>query len=238
MRIAPDGGEAESLGCTDGFIAGIAFDGRGGLLACDIRFGCLYRLDLESRELTRFGTASLNVPNFPVVDLARNCVYVSDSFSLDEPGPGVWRYDLSSAAATLWYGQPMAFANGMALGLDGASLYVVESKARKVTRLEINPDGSAGACSTYAQDLGAFPDGLSFDCDGNLYVSCYEPSEIYRVAPSGKTELLIKDPEATLIAHATNTAFRGKEMFSTNLGRWHITKINLGVPGPALPLIY
>jgi len=238
MRIAPDGSDVESYGCTDGFIAGIAFDGKGGLFACDIRFGCVYRLDIASRALKKFGTVSFDVPNFPVVDLPRNSLYVTDSFSFDEPGPGVWRYDLSTGEADLWHNQSMAFANGMALGLDGQSLFIVESKERKVTRLEINPDGSAGSCSTYAENLGAFPDGLSFDADGNLYVSCYEPSEIYRVTPDGETELLIKDPEATLIAHATNTAFRGSDLFSTNLGRWHITKIDLGVQGAALPLKY
>lgn len=236
VRIVPDGSEMEALACTDGFIAGIAFDGKGGLLACDIRHGCLFRYDLRAKSLNRFGTASFAMPNYPVVDFARNCCYVSDSYSFDQPGPGIWRYDLDTGEADIWLEKPLFFANGMALGLDGKSLFVVESKRRKVSRITIGEDGSPAGYEDYALNVGAFPDGLSLDLEGNLYVSCYEPSAIYRVSLDGEVELLIHDEEATLIAHATNTAFRGREMFSTNLGRWHITRINLGAEGPALPL--
>lgn len=238
MRIEPDGSDVRSMGCTDGFIAGIAFDGNGSLFACDIRFGCMFRLDLASGKLERFGDAQFAVPNYPVIDRGRNCMYVSDSFSFDEPGPGVWRYDLSTGAAQVWDNRPYAFANGMAMALDGNALFVVESKQRMVSRVGIAADGSPGDKRVYVSDVGTFPDGLSLDLDGNLYVSCYEPSMIYRVAPDGTKELLIHDDEATLIAHATNTAFRGSEMFSTNLGRWHITRIDVGAKGPDLPLKY
>jgi len=238
MRIAPDGSDIEARGCTDGFIAGIAFDAEGHLYACDIRFGCMFRLDANSGELSRFGDATLAIPNYPVIDLGRDCMYVSDSCSFDQPGPGVWRYDLKSGEAEIWDDRLYAFANGMALSPDGQSLLVVESKLRKVSEIAIQSDGSPGEKRDLITDVGAFPDGLSVDRAGNVYVSCYEPSAIYRRTPAGAVELLIHDPEATLLAHATNTAFRGNELFSTNLGRWHITRIQLADDGPPLPLIY
>lgn len=238
MRIEPDGTDVKSFGCTNGFIAGIAFDGDGGLFACDIRDGHIYRLDIETRELSKFGTSSLAIPNYPVVDLARKCLYVSDSVSFEEPGVGIWSFDLETSEGSPWCEDLLFFANGMALGPDGQSLFVVESKKRQVTKIAINADGSSGELSVYASDLGAFPDGLSFDAEGNLYVSCYEPSEIYKVTPTGEVRMLIKDVESTLISHPTNSAFRGNEFFTTNLGRWHITRTELDVEGLMLPLKY
>jgi len=237
LRIEADGSQMASLGTTGGFIAGIAFDGDDNLLACDIRHGCMFRLDTASGRLERFGSARLAIPNYPVVDLRRGCLYVSDSHSFTEPGPGVWRYDLASGEAQLWYAGALAFANGMALALDGDSLLVVESLECRVVRIPIRQDGSAGEPAPLLEGVREFPDGVALDRQGNLYVSCYEPSWIYRADPDGgNLRLLIHDPVATVIAHPTNMAFRGGTLFTTNLGRWHITRIELGVEGPALPL--
>ena len=41
-------------------------------------------------------------------------------------------------------------------------------------------------------------------------------------------ELLIEDRAATTIAHPTNVAFKGADrLYTANLGRWHITEIDL-----------
>ena len=71
------------------------------------------------------------------------------------------------------------------------------------------------------------PDGLAFAPDRVLYISCYEPSRIYRLRPGGSLEILIEDRKATTIAHPTNIALKGDKMYTANLGRWHITEIDL-----------
>ena len=65
--------------------------------------------------------------------------------------------------------------------------------------------------------------GLSPDKD-YLYVACYEPSRMYRVSTEREIHLLI-DPMAHTLCHPTNCAFRGEELFTSNLVRWHITRI-------------
>ena len=50
---------------------------------------------------------------------------------------------------------------------------------------------------------------------------------IYRLKPGGALETLIEDPAATTIAHPTNIALKGNRMYTANLGRWHITEIDL-----------
>lgn len=237
-RIAHDGSRIETVASTGGFMLGIAFDTTGMLYCCDLMHRTVFRVDPQRGTATPFadGDGDLKIPNFAVVDEQRGALFVTDSHAPDEPGPGVWRFDLETGRGGLWFDAPLVFANGMALDIDGESLLVVESFARRLTRIPIQPDGRAGQPRVVAEDLGRVPDGIALDAQGNAYVSCYEPSCIYRVAPSGDTALLIADPEAHMLCHPTNIAFRGDELFTANLGRWHITRIQVDVAGCPLPL--
>ena len=76
------------------------------------------------------------------------------------------------------------------------------------------------------------PDGLAFAPDGSLLISCYEPSRIYRWRKDRGLDVLIEDPAATTLAHPTNIAFKGDKLYTANLGRWHVTEIDLAaIPG-------
>jgi gluconolactonase len=238
-RISRDGSRIELKASTEGFTLGLAFDGGGNLYTCDLKHAAVFRLDGAGR-LELFteggGEAKLRVPNFPVVDEDRNCLYVSDSYDMAEPGPGVWRFDLDTGKGGLWYDRPMTFANGMALSPERDFLYVAETFAQRVVRVPVLRDGSAGEAEVFVEDIERLPDGLAFDAEGNLYVSCYEPSRVYKVAPGGASELLVDDPEAHTLCHPTNVAFRSAELFTANLGRWHITRVHVGAEGLPLPV--
>lgn len=75
---------------------------------------------------------------------------------------------------------------------------------------------------------------MAFDTAGDLYVACYEPSQVLRVAPDGTVKCLIQDEEAHLLCHPTNLTCRDNMLFTTNLGHWHITAIETTAEG--LPL--
>ena len=82
------------------------------------------------------------------------------------------------------------------------------------------------------------PDGIAFDADENLYVSCYAPNLIYKVNKGGEVSTLVEDWEAHTLSNPTNIAFGGPaydELFSSNLGRWHISHINIKTKGLKLP---
>ena len=227
LRIAADGSKVERMGSTGGFALGIAFDSRGNCFICDLRYAALFRYDAASGKVEKFASSGILVPNYPVVDEKRGVLYVSDSRGNNNIGPGVFRYDLKTGEGGVWCSAPMDFANGMAMAPDGKGLYVVESDRAQVSYVPINADGSAGAPRTFVSGVDNVPDGLAFDLDGTLYVSCYEPSRIYRLKPGGALETLIEDPAATTIAHPTNIALKGSKMYSANLGRWHITEVSL-----------
>jgi hypothetical protein len=48
---------------------------------------------------------------------------------------------------------------------------------------------------------------------------------LYRWCDDQGLELLYYDEEAHMLCHPTNCAFRGNDLFTANLGRWHITRI-------------
>jgi sugar lactone lactonase YvrE len=235
MRIAPDGSAIEEIATTGGFTLGLAFDGERALYACDLKHAAVFRLDFGTRKLARFTPPGIRIPNFPVVDLTRRRLLVSDSHAFDSAGPGVWAYDLGTGEGGLWYAEPLTFGNGMALTPDGSALLVAETFARRIRRIQIARNGRAGPAALFATDLPGLPDGLAVDVDGQVFVGCYEPSRILRITPDGtRTDIYIEDPTAHLFAHPTNLAFRGSDLFTANLGRWHITRIASDAHGSIL----
>jgi sugar lactone lactonase YvrE len=197
----------------------------------------VFRVETRTGQVERFADGvpghRQRVPNSPAFD-AQGRLYVSDSHHFDRPGPGVFRFD-PDGRGELWYGQDLTFANGLAVAPDGRHLYVAETFANRVSCIAIADDGSAGECAQVAATPGAWPDGLAFDVAGNLYAGCYEPSQVLRVDPEGRVEVLFREWSAHLLAHPTNLAFRGTTMFTANLGRWHLTRLEVGAEGLALP---
>ena len=235
LRIARDGGSIEVMGQGGGLTLGLAFDGDNSLYFCDLKDAAVYRLNLKRHWVERFSSPGIKIPNYPVVDAARRRLLVSDSHHFAEAGPGVWAFDLATGDGSLWYDRPLRFANGMALSLDGSALYVCETFAQKITRIPIRADGSAGDAETFATDLPGLPDGIAFDDHGALFVGCYEPSRVLRISPDGKTaEVYIEEPTAHLFAHPTNVAFDGTALYTANLGRWHVTRIDTDTSGTPL----
>jgi sugar lactone lactonase YvrE len=227
LRIAADGSKVERIGTTNGFALGIAFDSSGNCFMCDLKHAAIFRYDAVTRRIGRFASSGILVPNYPIVDEKRGVLYVSDSRGEGNIGPGIFRYDLKTGEGGVWSHAPMNFANGMALALDGRGLYVVESHGQHVSYVPIEADGSAGKPSVAIPNVQNVPDGLAIAPDGTIYVSCYEPSRIYRLKPGGALEILIEDRAATTIAHPTNIALKGNTLYTANLGRWHITAIDL-----------
>ncbi len=227
IRIAADGSSHEKLGSTGGFLLGLAFDSPGRCYACDLKHAAIFLFDPATGAFDRFASAGIRVPNYPVVDEKRGVLYVTDSRGNGNIGPGLFRFDLATGEGGVWSDEPMDFANGACLDATGDGLFVVQSDVPSLVHVPIRADGSAGPSRLVSDAVETVPDGVALAPDGTLYISCYEPSRIYRLKPGGPLELLIEDPKATLIAHPTNVALKGDRLYSANLGRWHITEIDL-----------
>jgi sugar lactone lactonase YvrE len=235
-RIEPDGSSMEEVASSGGFSQGMAFDKQDNLYVCDLKHAAVMRLDTKSGEYEKFADGEdargIKIANYPAFG-PDGKLYVSDSNAFKEPGPGIFRFN-SDGTSELWYDEPVNFANGLAFSADGRYLYVAETFGNAIFRIAIEEDGFPGEREEVASLHGVLPDGLAFDVEGNLYVACYEPSQVLRVTTDGMVERLIGDEEAHLFCHPTNLAFRGSTLFTTNLGRWHITAIETEAEG--LPL--
>ena len=240
-RVDMENGYVSQLADTGGFILGIALDASNNIYACDLAKHCVHKITPEGVVTTySTGTPSdpLRVPNYPAFDREGN-LYVCDSGDWSA-GNGLLYKIRPGGEAEVWRRDARTFPNGLCMGPDGDCLYVAMSQnPPRVDRIEIEPDGSAGATETVIEFPRTVPDGVAFDTDGNLYTTMYRPDIIYRLTPAGKLDVLAEDWAGTLIAAPTNVAFCGAGLdilVSANLGRWHLTRYEVGATG--LPLNY
>jgi sugar lactone lactonase YvrE len=236
-RISKDGNKVDEIVNTGGFILGIAFSPGGEWLAiCDLNNHCLWKLDIKSKKLVKFSDGAeyhkFNIPNYPVFDNSGN-LYVTESGAFREVTGKVLKYK-PDGSGMIWHDGPFNFANGLALDSDQSSLYVVSSWFPGVEKIKINSDGSAGNRSVCCTLPETVPDGIAFDDGGRLLVSCYAPNRIFKVDKDETVSVLYDDWEAHTLSNPTNIAFGGKnfdQLFVSNLGRWHILKIDYGKKG-------
>ena len=236
-RISEDGSNVEEVANTGGFILGIAFNkGAEWMAICDLGKHCMWKLNMKDLKLELLAEEvpghKFNIPNYAVFDEVGN-LYVSESGEFRQKKGKIIEFD-PAGKGQVWTDELFEFANGMAMEKGEKHLYVVSSFLPGIERVAINADGTAGEREVYCTLPRTVPDGISFDDEENLYVSCYTPNKIYKVTPDRNVTEYLFDWDGHTLSNPTNTAWGGEnfdQMFTANLGRWHITKIDMGVKG-------
>jgi gluconolactonase len=236
-RISPDGSEIKEVNNTGGFVQGLAFSPDCSWLAvCDSGNHCVWRLDMADYHLRLFADGAdgerFNIPNSVVFD-RQGRAYVSESGAFRKVIGKIMRFE-PDGTGHIWHNGPFSFANGIALSKNEDYLYIASTWLPGVERVPINPDGTAGKSDVFATMVRTCPDGLAFDDEDNLYVACYVPNTIYKITPQQEISVLVDDWEAHTLSNPTNIAFGGKnfdKLYVANLGRWHISEVNIGVKG-------
>jgi gluconolactonase len=234
-RVALDGSGLTEIGTTAGFILGVCLDGDGNVYACDPGNLAVMRVT-ASGEVSTYSSGLPDRPfvnpNFGVFDRAGN-LYVSDSGGYHKDNGCLWvvRADGTTELAddTL-----TAFPNGIALDADERHLYLAMSTVPGVVRVPVADGRVTGPAEPVCVLERTVPDGLAFDVEGNLFVSCYTPDVIFKVDPSGAVETLVEDWERSTLAAPTNISFAGADLRTlvvANLGRWHLASAELPVAG-------
>ena len=222
-----DGG-FEEVARAPGFVLGLAVDGRGRLAVCASSDGSLCAYDGDGvHRLVR----DVGFPNWPAF-APDGTLYVSDSGGWGADDGRLVRIAPDGAVETFSRAVPH-FTNGCAVTPDARWLWVVESHVPIVSRFDLETAEREEICRVD----GTVLDGIAFTADGGALLSCYRPDRIYHLDAGGRLEVVAQDPQGTLLAAPTNVCFVGPQLdrvVSANLGRWHLTLMELGLRGAPL----
>ncbi|QDQ10283.1 SMP-30/gluconolactonase/LRE family protein [Streptomyces spectabilis] len=183
------GGRVEELARTGGRPLGLEPLPDGRLLVCDAHRGLL-RVALEDGG--RVEVLAAAVAGEPL-RFCSNATAAEDgtvyfTVSSRRYGLGDWRADIVEHVGTGRLlrlapgGEPevlldgLHFANGAALAPDASHVTVAETGARRLVRYWLTGP-RAGRSDTFVEDLPGFPDNLSRDEDGTLWVALAGPRE-------------------------------------------------------------
>ena len=238
-RIDVENNHFEQFAQAPNFVGGLCQDGSGSLYICS--GNKVYKTDSDG-NLTEYSVGTpddaMIGPNYPAFDKNGN-LYVTDSGGWKKDNGKIFKIN-PGGQTEVWSELPNTFPNGICFSPSGTDLYVAVSlNPPRIEKISINEAGEAGVVETVIEIPNAVPDGLAFDADANLYISCYRPDTIFRLDTKGTLEVLVHDYEGTLMAAPTNIAFCGDnldDLLSANLGRWHISRYALNTVG--LPLNY
>jgi gluconolactonase len=236
-RISTDG-ELNEFASTGGFILGLALDAQHNIYACDLGHNNVKKISPDG-NVAVFSEGSPDrkfvAPNYPVFT-ASGDLYVSSSGGFDEKNGCVFM--IRPSGETIIVSTEIDhFPNGMALSPDGKDLYIVLSNMPGIVKATIQSDGTLGSPETVVDLPNAVPDGVAFDQEGNLYITCYAPNQFYRYRVDGTLELMAEDWQSVVLSAPTNIAFGGENMKSAifgSLGRWHLSTIKMPIAGAAL----
>lgn len=144
-------------------------------------------------------------------------------------------------------------------------LYVVESNARRISRLHVSPDGTLSGRETYGpSQLQGIPDGFAFDAIGNLWMTYVISDQIAVLTPDGDERIVFRDgdpekvrifdehffagtvtPEIMMATHGTvapwtaSLTFGGADLRTLYIGSLRGTNIPyFRAPVAGLPMIH
>src|SRR5580704_397521 len=84
--------------------------------------------------------------------------------------------------------------NEVRLDANEAWLYVVESNARRISRLRVHADGALSGREIFGpSDLRGTPDGFAFDEYGNLWITIVQTDRLIALTPEGNVLTLLDD---------------------------------------------
>jgi gluconolactonase len=121
-------------------------------------------------------------------------------------------------------------------------LYVVESNARRISRLRVAADGACSDREVFGPaNLGGIPDGFAFDAFGNLWITLIMAERLVALTPEGELLTLLDDGNPDAIPTFDKHFYDGTmtpEIMATCKGRLAPWMASLTFGGPDLRTVY
>lgn len=188
VRWSEDVGEAEVLLNIGGRPLGMAFDGNGDLIVCDL-YGRLLAIS-ETGDIAELATQVGGSPLGLVNDLdigADGTIYFSESSTettdtlLDllehRPHGRLLAYHPSTGRTEVLLDE-LYYANGVALSSDESFVLVVETTRYRIRRLWLTGP-QKGEDDVFLGNLPGFPDGISCDEMGTFWLALVNPRNAF-----------------------------------------------------------
>lgn len=234
-RVSLDDPRPDVVATAPDFILGLAADGRGRLVLCvtgEHPSICVADGGEVRTLLTEVEGEPLEFPNYPAFE-ADGTLWFTDSGAWGDHRGRLVRVAPDGSAEVVSRALNR-FPNGCAVTPDGRWLWVVESLGPTVSRFDLH---TGAGPETLVTLHGHVPDGIAFTSEGGCLIANYRPDRVYHLSPDGHLDTVAQDPHGTLIAAPTNVAFVGERLdrvVSANLGRWHLTWLDLNLTGAPL----
>jgi sugar lactone lactonase YvrE len=146
---------------------------------------------------------------------------------------GTMRYDEAPGGGRLYRVDPLGevvtvladvtVSNGTGWSPDGRLMYHVDTPTRRIDVFDVDPDTGLVARRRPFVDLAratGFPDGLTVDADGAVWVALWDGGAVHRYTPAGVLDRVIGVPAA----RTTACAFGG-----SGLGDLYVTTATAGL---------
>ncbi|MGR6970213.1 SMP-30/gluconolactonase/LRE family protein [Streptomyces cynarae] len=117
----------------------------------------------------------------------------------------------------------VAVSNGTGWSPDGRLMYYIDSPTRRIDVFDVGDDGLPAGRRALAHVERGFPDGLTVDADGCVWVALWDGGAIHRYTPSGDLDRVLELP----VERPTACAFGGAD-----LADLYITTARTGLQTP------
>ncbi|MGY1397258.1 SMP-30/gluconolactonase/LRE family protein [Streptomyces sp. SS10] len=142
----------------------------------------------------------------------------------EAPGGGTLSRVTGDGTATVLL-DDVTVSNGTGWSPDGRLMYYIDTPTRRVDVFDFGEDGTIAGRRPLAEiEAGAgFPDGLTVDADGCVWVALWDGGAVRRYTPSGELDRVIELP----VPRVTCCAFGGPGL--TDL---YVTTARVGLTAP------
>jgi sugar lactone lactonase YvrE len=212
-RIDPDG-SMRTIGAIGGDTNGLAMDGEGNLYIAHIEHGKIYKMDRDGNHtviLDAIDGQPLGAANYVFID-SKDRLWISIStrsipwfIAAAAPRPDGYIILIDEKGPRI-VADGIYFTNEVRMDADEKFLYAAETMGNRVLRFPVLEDG-LGEAEVFGPsqfDLGGYPDGITFDAQGNLWVTHIIRNGLGVITPDGDYHLVFEDVNLPAVESAVN----------------------------------